>query len=82
MAKDSYNDTSTAERPAKTGSIGGGAASDSYPKAVGTPDVQTNDPTGSPRVSVKTIQAAAQSTPSKKGNAWPSKVDSYSDGEV
>lgn len=81
MAKDSYNDTSTSERPAKTGSIGGGTASASYPKAVGTPDVQKNDPTGSPRVSVKTLQSAIQSTPGNR-DVRPSKVDSYEDGEV
>jgi hypothetical protein len=79
MAKDSYNDTSTAQIPAKTGSIGGGTASEKNPKAVGRPEIQQADGTSSPRVTVKTIQADGGSTP-KGAKSYPPGVTNYNDG--
>lgn len=80
MAIDSYNDTSTAVTPAKTGSTGGGTASEKNPRAVGTPELQKSDGLSSPRVTVKTIQAEASSTP--KGSKGNAPVTHYSDSEV
>ena len=81
MAKDSYNDTSTAQTPAHTGSLGGGVASEKNPSAKGTAATSQADGTASPRVTVKTIQADGGATP-KGGKSYPPGVTHYSDAET
>lgn len=80
---DRFNETALGERPPR---LEYHAAQEQktarYPTATGTPDIQTNDPAGSPRASVKTMQAAAQSTPGSRKNSWPSNVDSFNDSET
>ena len=78
---DRYDDTSTNETPPrKEYHAAQEQASAKYPSATGTPDVQTNDPAGSPRVTPKTLQAGHPTTPSGT-KRWPD-VQSYADGEV
>lgn len=79
--KTSYNDSSTAERPAKTGSTGGGTASEKNPKAVGTPAIAKTDGTANLRAEGKTKQAAGLSTP-KGSKSYPPGVTNYNDGSV
>lgn len=78
---DKYDGESTGEIPPRLEFHSGQElAAETNPKAVGNPELQRNDPTGSPRVTRKTIQAAAASTP--KGSAGNAPVTSYTDSEV
>ena len=78
---DRYDETALGERPPrKEYHASQEQATAKYPSATGTPDVQSNDPTGSPRVTPKTLQSDHPATPSGT-KRWPD-VQSYAEGEV
>ena len=83
MPKESFNDTSTAERPAKIGSETLGSAGASPPSAKGTPPgVVKADGTENMRADHKTKQAAPLAPASGAKKHWSAGVTSYEDSEV